>query len=143
MRFAGVVLAVGLLVAGCGGGGDPEATPTTTAKPTPATATKTTPPTVAPPTGVPAPGDLTNVQCRADAKGVWNATGTLANDSDKMVSYQVTAFVGRADGKNAKALTKQVQNVTAHGSIKVVLAKIPAAKDATQCYVQVLRKART
>ncbi len=141
MRFAGAVLAVCLLLTGCGGGDDPKAKPTekatTEATVKPAKSTKAP---VAEPAGLAAPGDLSNFRCSANAEGAWAASGILKNGTDKRVSYQVTVFVGEADGKDAEALAKEVQSVNANGSIKVELTDIPAAKDASRCYVQVLRK---
>ena len=134
-----------LVLAGCGGGDSTKsksAAPTNTAptKATPTIAAKTAAQAVAVPTGIPAPEDLTGFLCSADAKGVWNASGILRNESKKAATYQVTVFVGLANGKDAMARTQQVQPVMAGGSTKISVIKIPAAKDATQCYVQVLRK---
>lgn len=139
-----------LVLAGCGGGDSTKsksAAPTNTtptkaaaAKATPTIAAKTAARAVAVPTGIPASEDLTDFLCSADAKGVWNAVGILRNESKKAATYQVTVFVGLANGKDAMARTQQVQPVMAGGSTKISVIKIPAAKDATQCYVQVLRK---
>lgn len=134
-----------LVLAGCGGG-DPakskSAAPTkaAAAKPTATIADRTAAAAVAVPTGIPAPEDLTDFLCSADAKGVWNAVGILRNESKKAATYQVTVFVGLANGKDAIARAQQVQPVMAGGATKISVIKIPAAKDATQCYVQVLRK---
>ena len=141
MRFASVAAVLCLVLAGCGGGDSPkESAPakkaTTKATPTKATAK----PTVPSPTGVPAPEDLTDFQCAANKDGEWNASGMLRNESRNRATYQVTVFVGEADGKDAKAMTKRVESVLAGGSSKVEVSKIPADKEAGQCYVQVLRK---
>jgi hypothetical protein len=141
MRFAGMAVVCCLVLAGCGGG-DSAKEPAATKAAAPAKVkktTKTAPPTVAAPTGIPAPEDLTDFRCVADDKGVWNASGILENESKKRATYQVTVFVGEADGRDAKARTKQVESVLAGGSTRVELSRIPAAA-ATQCYVQVLRK---
>lgn len=140
MRFAGVAVVLCLVLTGCGGGSTEEPVPTkkATTKVTPVK--KATAPTVAAPTGVPAPEDLSDFLCEANARGVWNAVGILHNESRKTATYQVTVFVGQANGKDARARTKQIQPILAGGSTKVSLARIPAGKDATQCYVQVLRK---
>ena len=66
--------------------------------------------------------------------------GILRNESKKPATYQVTVFVGLANGKDAKARTQQVRPVMAGGSTKISVPSIPADKNATQCYVQVLRK---
>lgn len=147
MRFAGVTVVLCLVLTGCGGGDSTKgATPTTTTPTKVSSKVTTTPaptkasPTVASPTGIPAPEDLFDFLCSADAKGVWNAVGILRNESKKAATYQVTVFVGLANGKDAKARTQQVQSVLAGGSTKITVASIPADKGATQCYVQVLRK---
>ena len=143
MRFAGVTVGLCLVLTGCGGGDSTKGATPTTRTPTKAAAAKATPtvaPTVASPTGIPAPEDLFDFLCSANAKGVWNAVGILRNESKKPATYQVTVFVGLANGKDAKARTQQVRPVMAGGSTKISVASIPADKDATQCYVQVLRK---
>ena len=135
MRTVGMALALCLVLAGCGGSSDKQATPSKKTQTT--TAAPTTKPTIAAPTGLPAPGDLHDFQCYADAKGSWNSSGILKNDSKKSVTYQVTVYVGQANGKDAKAKTKQYV-VNATGSTRVALADLPAADGATQCYFQVL-----
>ena len=142
----GLTVVLCLVLTGCAGSDSaPGATATekATTKATPTRVAKTAAavaPTIAVPTGIPAPEDLSDFLCSADAKGVWNAVGILRNDSKKAVTYQVTVLVGLANGKDAKARTQQVQPLMAGGSTKISLTKIPADKDAKQCYVQVLRK---
>lgn len=142
MRFAGMALALALVLSGCGGEAAKESSPTrkATSKSSIKPAKVTTGPSATAATGVPAPGDLVDFQCSPDGEGIWKASGILRNGSKKPVTYQVTVYVGEADGKEAKAITKQVQSVQAGGSIKVELKKIPAGEDATQCYVRVLAK---
>ena len=142
MRTVGMALALCLVLAGCGGGGDDTATPpkakaTTKVKPS---ATPSAKPTRAAPTGVPAPQALSDFQCFPDDKGIWNSTGLLENTSKKSVTYQVTVFVGQANGKDAKAMTKPYAYVRGGTSVRVELKKLPAPGDAKQCYVQVLAK---
>lgn len=142
MRFAGVAAVLCLVLAGCGGGstGDPAPTDKATAGSTSGQASTTVKPTATSPNGVPAPEDLTDFQCEADKKGEWNASGILRNESKDRATYQVTVFVGEANGQDAKAMTTRVESVLAGGSTKVEVSQIPADKDAGQCYVQVLRK---
>jgi hypothetical protein len=142
MRFAGVAVVMCLVLSGCGGGDSTKAS-APASKATPVETQKaagTAAPTVAAPTGVPAPEDLTDFLCLADDEGVWDASGTLRNESKKAATYRVTVFVGEADGNDAKAATKKVRSVLAGGSSRVSVTGIPADDDATQCYVQVLRK---
>lgn len=136
-----MALALCLVLAGCGGGGhEPKKTASPTKKTAVTTPAPSAKPTVTAPTGVPAPEDLSDFQCFANDKGVWNASGLLENTSKKSVSYQVTVFVGKDNGKDAKAKTKQYAYIRASTSIRVAITKIPAAEDATQCFVQVLAK---
>lgn len=142
MRLTGMALALCLLLAGCGGGSSATTSRTSSSTTTTATATakpsatsKTTSSSTA---GVPAPSALSDFQCVPDTKGVWGATGVLTNASNKPVTYQVTVFVGVANGQSGSALTKQYPMVNASGSINVSMPKLPAATGASSCYVQVL-----
>lgn len=137
MRFAGIAVAVCLLFAGCGAGGAPpaKATPTTKA----VTPTPLGTPSIAAPTGASALQSLNDFQCAAGADGVWNSTGILQNTSKKTVTYQVTVFVGKANGERSNAKTKQYV-VSPEGSARIGLTKLPAPKGAAQCFVQVLAK---
>ncbi len=144
MRFAGIAVAVCLLLSGCGAGSEPATRPTPDAVATTATTKATTPtptstPSVLTPTGVSALPDLKDFQCSAGADGVWNSTGILENTSKRTVTYQVTVFVGEANGQRSKAQTKQYV-VSPEGSAKIGLTKLPAPKGVAQCYVQVLAK---
>ena len=134
MRTLAVALI--LVLAGCGSGSDDQpAKPTkTTAAPTKAT----TKPTVAPPKGTPAPEALSKFRCAKTAKGVWNTSGYLSNDSKSKVTFQVTVYVGDAAGGAEKARTRQLANVAAGGSVKFALTNVPATGDGGPCHVQVL-----
>jgi hypothetical protein len=136
MRTLAVALALMLALAGCGGGSEPAPK---------ATATKTTPtkkvtvkPTVAAPTGTPAPEALSSFRCAADKNGRWNASGYLSNSGKTKVTYQVTVYVGEAAGGSENARTEQVASVAAGGSVKFSILKIPAPKAGGPCHVQVL-----
>ena len=135
-----VAIALLFVLAACGGGSDPE----TAAKPT-ATATKTKAkpapkPTIAAPTGKPAPEALSQFRCEKDAKGVWKASGTIANSGKNRATYQVTVHVGEAAGSAEQAMTKQLPNIAGGGSAKFALTKVPAPKAGGTCRVQVLRR---
>lgn len=135
MRALAVVMV--LLLAGCGGGGGE--TPT---KPT-ATATKskaTAKPTIAAPTGTPAPEALSLFRCAKDTKGRWRASGTIANGGKTKATYQVTVYIGEAAGGDEKAKTTQLADIQAGGSAKFAIAKVPAPKEGGPCHVQVLRR---
>lgn len=134
MRTLAVALI--LVLAGCGGGSAAkEPAPAKTSATAPTTTTK---PTVAPPTGEPAPEALSRFRCAAGPKGVWRAAGYIANSSKSARTFQVTVYVGEAAGGDEKGRTKQLPNVAADGSTRFVIDKIPAAKTGGPCHVQVL-----
>lgn len=133
-----VAVALLLMLAACGGGSDPASKPTATAT---KTTTKAPPkPTIAAPSGTPAPEALSQFLCAKDAKGDWNASGTISNSGKNKATYQVTVLVGEAAGTDEQAMTKQLSNIGAGGSVKFALAKIPAPKAGGTCHVQVLRR---
>ena len=141
MRTLVAAVSLAFVLAGCGGGSDPAATPTKT-KTTPS---KTTPtkkatvkPTVPVPTGKPAPEALSSFQCAIDKRGDWNASGYLTNSGKNKVTYQVTVYIGEASGGSEDARTMQVANVSPGGSTKFALLKVPAPKAGGPCHVQVL-----
>jgi len=131
MRVVAVVVL--LVLTGCGGSGDEPTRPKTKATPS-----ATAKPTTATPTGRPAPEALGRFRCVRNAKKVWNASGYLTNPGKNKQTYQVTVYVGEATGGEEKALTKQVPSIAPGGSVKFVIAKIPAPKTGGQCYVQVI-----
>ena len=133
MRTLAVALI--LVLAGCGGSDDqPAKTTTTSAAPT----TATTKPTVTPPKGTPAPEALSKFRCVKNAKGVWNTSGYLSNDTKAKVTFQVTVYIGEAAGGEERARTRQVANVAAGGSTRFFLKNVPATSDDGPCHVQVL-----
>lgn len=134
MRTLAVALL--LVLAGCGGGSAGQEPPP--AKTTAAATQPTTKPTIAPPTGTPAPEALSRFRCAKTSKDIWNASGYLANRSKTKVTYQVTVYIGEAAGGEEKAKTRQVPNVAAGGSVKFVLKNVPAPEAGGPCYVQVL-----
>lgn len=134
MRTLAIVLLS--VLAGCGGGSDPTDKPTVTVKITKATAK----PTIAAPTGTPAPESLSLFRCAKDSKGKWRASGTIANNGKTKATYQVTVYIGEAAGSDEKAKTTQLANIQAGGSAKFAIEKVPAPKDGGPCHVQVLRR---
>ena len=134
MRTLAVALALAFVLTGCGGGSAPATSPTKTTKaPAP-----TKNPTVAVPTGKPAPEALSSFRCSADKKGRWNATGYLTNSGKNKVTYQVTVYIGEASGGSEDARTMQVANVAPGGSTKFAVLNVPAPKAGGPCHVQVL-----
>ncbi len=125
-----------LVVAGCGGGSEPAAKPTAT-KTTPKVAPK---PTIAAPTGTPAPQALSNFVCEKNSKGVWVATGLISNAGKSKATFQVTVYVGEAAGSDEQAKTRQLANIQAKGSAKFAIGDVPAPKTGGTCRVQVLRR---
>jgi hypothetical protein len=141
MRTFVVAVALASVLAGCGGGSDPATSPTKTTKaPSKTTPTKkaTVKPTVAAPTGTPAPEALSSFRCAADKKGRWNASGYLTNSGKNKATYQVTVYVGDAAGGSEDARTMQVANVSPGGSTKFAILDVPAPKAGGPCHVQVL-----
>lgn len=135
MRTVAAVMV--LMLAACGDGGDPETKPTAT----PTTPTTSAPePTIAAPTGTPAPEALSQFLCAKDAKGAWNASGAIANSTKNKATFQVTVHIGEAAASGAQAMTKQLADVEAGGSVKFALAKVPAPDAGGTCHVQVLRR---
>lgn len=136
-----VAVALLLVLAGCGGGSEPAATPakkstektTATASPAP-----TPEPTTAAPKGTPTPEALSAFRCEQDAEGDWNSSGVVSNSKKIPVTYQVTVFIGQATGSEERAKTRQVPKVGAGGSVEFTISKIPAPKDGGPCHVQVL-----
>ena len=130
-----LTVALLLVLAGCGGGsGSNDPAPAKTTAAAPQSSGK---PTVAPPKGTPAPEALSRFRCAKTSTG-WNASGYLANTSKAKVTYQVTVYIGEAAGGEEQALTRQVPNVAAGGSVKFGLKNVPAPEDGGPCHVQVL-----
>lgn len=132
MRIAAVAL---LLVLGaCGAGSDePKESPSTAATTQPAAS-----PTTPAPTGDPVPAALSRFRCDPDGAGTYTASGTLANNAKKTVTFQVTVFVGQPGPAPQSARTKQVPKVARGGSVEFQVDKIPAAPEGGTCHVQVL-----
>lgn len=135
MRTLAVALL--LVLAGCGGGSEPAAKPTATKTTTAKAAPK---PTIAAPTGKPAPEALSQFRCEKDSKGLWAASGLISNSGKSKATFQVTVYVGEAAGSDEQATTKQLANIQPGGSVKFTLAKVPAPKAGGTCHVQVLRR---
>ena len=135
-----VAVALLLVLAGCGGGSDPAAAPTTTPTKAKATEKAAVPkPTVAAPSGTPAPESLSRFLCAEDSKDSkdrWRASGTIANSGKSKATFQVTVYVGEATGGAERARTKQLADIQAGGSAKFVITRVPAPEDGGTCHVQ-------
>lgn len=148
--IVGVVVA--LVLSGCGGesteaknqkSGEPT-TPATTTSVQPANEgadepTDQKPITLAALDGTPQPADLSNVRCVRGEEGRWEASGTAQNSTKKDGTYQVTVFLGQADGKAAEATTKYLGEVGAGASIDFAFQKLPKAAAESTCFVQLRR----
>jgi hypothetical protein len=133
MRYA-VVLALMLALAGCGGA-TPDAKPKASSSPT-KQALDGALPQVA--DGAPAPAALSQFECTRDDKGTWSATGAVKNDAKTPETFQVTVYVGPADGDGAAARTKRIDAVQAHGSVRFDIPKVETRSPDGPCHVQVL-----
>jgi hypothetical protein len=125
-----------VLLTACGGGDD-EAAPATTDGET-AAATKTEPASAAP-AGTPVPEALSGFRCERNASGEWNALGVVANPAKSKAVFQVTVYVGVANGGEEQAATTEV-TVAAGGSAEFSLKRLPATDPEGPCHVQVLRR---
>ena len=134
MRTLAVALL--LVLAGCGGGSDPQPVASSATSVTAPTATAK--PTVALPEGRLAPEALSKFRCAKDSKGAWSTSGYVSNSAKTKVTFQVTVYVGEAAGGPEKAKTRQVPDVAAGGSAKFSITKLPAPKAGGPCHVQVL-----
>lgn len=125
-----IVSAVALLaLAGCSGGGDPAPAATTAAPGAGAT--------IGVPSGTAAPEALSAFRCNAVKDKTWVAAGFVANDGKQPVTYQVTVYVGPADGQTRPGRTLEVPKVAAGGSSRFEITDIAAG--GSTCHVQVLR----
>ena len=135
-----LVVALLLVLAGCGAGSDPAAKPTAAKTTTKTTAQVTAKATIAAPTGKPAPEALSQFRCEKNSKDRWMASGLISNPGKSRATFQVTAFVGEAAGSDERAKTKQLANIQAKGSVKFTIGDVPAPKAGGTCHVQVLRR---
>lgn len=130
-----------IALAGCGGGAADSAPDATSASPTAPSTTTTTPaPTTASPTGTPAPEALSRFRCQQVSTG-WAAAGYLSNTGKQKATFQVTVYLGPADGSVQDAVTQRVADVAAGDSVRFRIADVPVAGEGP-CHVQVLRSSR-
>lgn len=168
MRRAVLVLAgLALVLAGCGGGDEPDPTPSTSAT-TPAESEETPgtdeadsddpdsddPAASEPTAGKPAQSPstakpskpeyrlaataLTAFRCAPDAEGVWTATGTIANTTTKAHTFLVTVFVG--SGNAGEGRSELLEKVQPEGSANFTISDLPGAAAEAACHVRVQRK---
>jgi len=128
VRGAGAaVLAAVLLTAGCGAADKAEPNPSESAKPTdPALAE-----------GEPAVDALTDFVCRADADGVWSASGTVKNSGEASAGFQVAVLVAEQGAGEAK--TAELESIKPGETGEFTLADLPAAGEHPRCRVSVVR----
>ena len=141
MRWAVSVLVMAMLAA-CGSGGTASDRIAETRAKEQATAAGPTNPSAKKADGSDAAGDqapeaLSSFSCEKGDEDDWTAAGYVANDTKAAASYQVTVYVGPADGTTRKGSTQQVSNVKPGGSTRFEIDDIAA--DGDQCHVQVLR----
>lgn len=118
-----------VLLAGCGGSGDGEASPKTSEPTDPAT------PALA--EGEPAADALKDFVCRADDKDVWSATGSVKNSGKVATGYQVAVLVAGEDAGNAK--TADIEKIQPDESASFELKELPATGEHPRCRVSVIR----
>jgi hypothetical protein len=134
MRTA-AALSLLLVLAACGGSGE-DAAPAATTTPSPQQPAAS--PTIAPPTGEPVPGALSQFRCDPDGAGTYRATGVLENSTKAKVTFQVTVYVGEPSGVPASARTERLPDVAGGGSVDFTVDKIPAPAEGGTCHVQAL-----
>lgn len=135
LAVAGALLAV----SACGGGSDEPTDPTPTPEKTAAgsgTPTAEPTPSAVELSGTPAPEALSKFRCEEVDSG-WAAAGLLTNDSKESVNFQVTVYIGPADGTDREATTQRFAKVAAGGSMDFKFEKI--SNDGSECHVQVLK----
>lgn len=133
MRVTTAVVMIAVLLSGCGGSGDDASSDRS-----PATA-KVATVSPAPLEGKPAPEDLSGFGCDRSDAGVWSSSGVLKNATKADATYQVTVFLGEANGKPANATTKHIGVIKAGQSLAFAYESLPEAAADVQCFVQVLR----
>lgn len=130
-RSLAVLPVVALLtLAGCGAKDGDDATRRASADP------------VAASQGAGAAADLVKKSCKADAKGVWNFTGTLKNSREAEATYTVTVSVVNKAGSSVVASKQLVAKVPAGGTKELSEKKVATTKDSAsvQCVVGVRAK---
>jgi hypothetical protein len=134
MRTA-AALSLLLVLAACGSSGE-DAAPAAKTSPSPQQPAAS--PTIAPPTGEPVPGALSQFRCDPDGAGTYRATGVLENSTKAKVTFQVTVYVGEPSGAPASARTERLPDVAGGGSVDFTVDKIPAPAEGGTCHVQAL-----
>jgi hypothetical protein len=137
-RVLGLVAALTLGVAACGGGSgdDVGATDPPTSAPSSAAST---PPTASD-TAMEAASDLSDFGCAAGKDGAWDASGVITNSTGKPADYRVTVVVAEGPGVSVPGMRRTLTDLTPGRPEPFEIEGLPAsgAADAT-CQVEVLR----
>lgn len=114
-----------LVLGGCGGDAEPEATPSSAA-PAPGGAAQVP--------GTVDPLAITSFTCRKDPEGRWRVKGTLTNTAEQGRDYRVTVFIGQQTGP---ARTIDLDRVKGGASVPFTAQPVVAAPDGP-CRLQAL-----
>ncbi len=88
--------------------------------------------------GVRVPEALSDFACERDDEGTWTATGSVTNRTKAPATFQVTVYVGPADGAGSPARTKRISAVQKNGSVGFEIDGIEARAPEGPCHVRVL-----
>jgi hypothetical protein len=129
-----VAVALMLALAGCGGDAKPKAE--ASGEPEKKVAMDGALPNVA--GGISAPEALSDFACERDDEGKWSASGAVTNRTKEPVSFQVTVHVGNVDGQGQPARTKHISSVQKNGSVGFAFDEIETRAADGSCHVQVV-----
>ncbi|MGJ9412628.1 hypothetical protein ACHAAC_07940 [Aeromicrobium sp. CF4.19] len=132
MRVPALLLALGLLLAGCGGSDAGDAA----VQARESAAAEQDGKSVSD-EAVAVPEALKRFRCEADPDGAWFAVGDVANASEQVTSYRVTVQVGQS-GEDVAAAVVELDDVAAGKEATFTFDELPAAGSEGPCRVQVL-----